>query len=369
MGNMWLIETLRRDVANLNPGWVDQYLFALSFSFIISLLLTLLLIVVLRRLNLVDRPDPRKIHTTPVPRMGGLAIFAGFAIPMILLMYYDTPQKGIVYGSFVALLIGAGDDLFGIPASIKLVVIFFLTLLIANYGVITSLPFHLIGIDDQIPNIIVTMIWLTGVTSAMNALDHMDGLAGGVSIIAAIAYLCVSLQTGQYFWGLMAVSLCGSVMGFLVFNLHPAKIFMGDCGSFFLGFCLASLGIMGGWSTNPLKSSIIPVAILSVPIFDLTFVILARRISGVTNTLKESIVYCGKDHIGHRFCDLGFSQLNAVRVIYLIAATIAISALSIRHVGIIESALLLAQIVMVYVIILILMRKVALGKMAALGNK
>jgi UDP-GlcNAc:undecaprenyl-phosphate GlcNAc-1-phosphate transferase len=186
----------------------------------------------------------------------------------------------------------------------------------------------------------------------------MDGLAAGVSVIAALAYFAVSLQTGQFEWAVISLALIGSLLGFLFYNKHPAKIFMGDSGSFFLGFSLASIGIMGGWSSNPLKAMIVPIAVLSVPIFDLCFVIVSRRLNGTTKTILESINYCGKDHIGHRLNAMGFSHSVSVRVVYLVAATIAVSALLLRDTNNLQSVLLLIQIVMVYSLLVIFMNDV-----------
>jgi UDP-GlcNAc:undecaprenyl-phosphate GlcNAc-1-phosphate transferase len=230
-----------------------------------------------------------------------------------------------------------------------------LTLIIRHFGVVTNLPFIF---EDYrgIFNIAVTMLWLTGVCSAMNAIDHMDGLAGGIAGIAALSYLAISVQTGQWRWGTISISLFGALLGFLVFNWHPAKIFMGDSGSFFLGFSLGSIGIMGGWSEEPLESVIIPFSILSIPVVDLIYVLVIRRITGVTKTLRESIVYCGKDHIGHRFCQLGFSQVNSVRIICLLSMTISISALLIKYTENLQSILLLFQILLVYIVVFILMK-------------
>ena len=243
---------------------------------------------------------------------------------------------------------------------IKLIALFLLTLFIWHFGVITNLPVcQFFGFENPALNVafnlLITMLWLVGVTSAINALDHMDGLAGGVSVIAALAYFAVSVQSGQAHWAIISLALMGSLLGFLCYNKHPAKVFMGDSGSFFLGFSLASIGIMGGWSANPLKAAIIPIAVLSVPIFDLCYVIIARRFNGTTNSIIESIAYCGKDHIGHRLHKLGFSQTLAVTMVYLIAFAIAISALTIRQANYLESILLLIQIIMIYVIIAIFM--------------
>jgi len=342
-------------------------IFYFPIVFISALLLALILlpitIAMLTKFNVMDYPNHRKIHVQPVPRMAGIAIYIAFALPLVFLFSQDgLPEswQGILYGSGIALLIGCADDIWNVPAIIKLISLFLLTLFIWHFGIITNLPVcKLLGFNSPTLNIavnlVITMLWLVGICSAINALDHMDGLAGGVSIIAALAYFAVSMQSGQAHWALISLALMGSLLGFLCYNKYPAKVFMGDSGSFFLGFSLASIGIMGGWSENSVKAAIIPIAVLSVPIFDLCYVIIARRLNGTTNTLLESISYCGKDHIGHRLNKLGFSQVLAVSLIYLMAFSIAISALTIRQVNYLESALLLIQIIMIYVTVAVFM--------------
>jgi UDP-GlcNAc:undecaprenyl-phosphate GlcNAc-1-phosphate transferase len=243
------------------------------------------------------------------------------------------------------------DDIRGVSAVVKLIALFLLTLLMREFGVITILPCPCSGMSSDVFNIGVTMVWMTGICSAMNALDHMDALAGGVAVIAALSYAAVSIQTGQMFWGLTSLALLGSLLGFLWHNRHPARIFLGDSGSFFLGFSLAAIGIMGGWSENPIKAAIVPVAILSLPIFDFAYVLVVRRLQGTTHSLRESIVYCGKDHFGHRLLDMGFRQVGAARLAYLLSATVAISALVLRDTEGLECWLLVIQVIMIYTVV------------------
>jgi len=327
-----------------------------AVAFFISIILIPPTIFFLKKFDIVDIPNRRKIHKAPIPRMGGIALFTAFAVSVILFAPDNIKWHGILLGSGIALLIGCADDIWGVPAIIKLFALFALTLLIWRFDVITRLPFSkLLGHNnpdiDTLCNLIVTMLWLSGVCSAVNALDHMDGLAGSVSLVAACAYLAVSMQSHQPAWAAISMALIGSLAGFLIFNFHPAKIFMGDSGSFFLGFSLASIGIMGGWSPNPIKAAVIPIAVLSVPIFDLCFVIVTRKLNGTTKTLIESIRYCGKDHIGHRLMNKGLSQPQAVVIVCIVSVTIAISALVIRHTLFWESLLLLIQIFMIYSIL------------------
>ncbi len=335
------------------------YSMTLVSAFLISLAMIPAAILMLLKLNIMDIPNERKIHSKPVPRMGGVAIYAAFAIPLVVFSLLGKisnpePLTGILLGGGIALLIGCADDIWHVSAIIKLAALGALTLLIWRFGVITNLPLDsLLGFDNEALNtslnLIATMIWIVGVTSAMNALDHMDTMASGVSVMASLTYFAVSLQTGQIQWALISLALIGSLSGFLCYNAHPARIFMGDSGSFFLGFSLATIGIFGGWSPNPLKAAIIPVAVLSMPIFDLAYVILSRRLNGTTSSIAESIKYCGKDHIGHRLVNLGFQIPAAAALVCFIAATVSISALTIRHANYLETALLLIQIFMVYV--------------------
>jgi UDP-GlcNAc:undecaprenyl-phosphate GlcNAc-1-phosphate transferase len=338
----------------------SAYLIAGIASLAISIILMPITIFLLKKINVMDIPNQRKIHTEPIPRMAGIAMYLAFAIPVLIVAPDNIKWQGVIYGGGIALLIGCADDIWGVPALIKLISLFALTLLIWRFGIITNLPIaKMVGVEDVnihiACNLVLTMLWLTGICSAVNALDHIDGLAGSVSLIAACAYLAVSIQSNQLEWAVVSLALIGSLLGFLCFNTHPAKVFMGDSGSFFLGFSLAAIGIMGGWSTNPIKAVVIPVSVLSIPIFDLCFVIISRVFNGTTNSIIEAIRYCGKDHIGHRLNKMGFSQPLSVGIVCLVSVTISVSALVIRHTLFWESLLLLIQIFMIYIILAIFM--------------
>ncbi len=332
----------------MNIIWPRSYFIALLCSFILTTIFSAILIRLLTRLKIFDIPNERKIHITPIPRMGGIAIFAGFVIPMIGLNYFSHIEKGLMIGAGITLVIGALDDLFQISAVVKLICLFLLTLLLSQYDLLVQLPFPFWA------NLLMTMIWLVGITSAFNALDHMDGLASGIAIIGALMFLLVSLQTKQFFWGLASISLIGSLLGYMIFNWHPAKIFMGDSGSFFLGFTLAAIGIMGDWSQNPVKAAIVPIAILSLPIFDLFYVVITRRLNGTTKSFIEAVKYCDKDHIGHRLNAQGFSIPASVKIVRLISACIAFAALVLRNVGTLEAVFILFQIILIYNTIIVI---------------
>jgi len=346
--------------------WIVYSAEVLAASALISVVFTKIAVFIIPRLNIMDEPNERKIHTKPIPRMGGAAFSAAFLLTLVCSVYLlsdiiqqqtslFTPSKhalkGLVIGCTGAMIIGVLDDIFSINAIFKLTGLFILTYIVSHYGVIINFPF------PYAVNLILTMIWVAGMTSAINALDHMDGLSGGICMIAAAVFFTVSLQTNQFFWGLVSIAMVGSLAGYLVFNWHPAKIFMGDSGSFFLGFTLAAMSVMGGWSTSPVKAAIIPLAVLSLPIYDLIYVLVSRHLNGTTKTLKEAVVYCGKDHIGHRIQKLGFSIPNTVRLIWLISAAIALGAVVIRQTNLLESIFLFSQIILFYIIVLIFMNK------------
>jgi UDP-GlcNAc:undecaprenyl-phosphate GlcNAc-1-phosphate transferase len=194
-------------------------------SLVLSLILMPICISLLHKFNIMDQPNFRKIHKKPIPRMAGVAIYLAFATPLLIFMLrcdvIEIEQwKGVLYGSGIALLIGSADDIWNVPAIIKLFCLFLLTLLIWHFGIITNLPVSkILGISSEFINIsvnlVITMLWMVGICSAINALDHMDGLAGGVSTIAAIAYFFVSIQTGQTYWAIISLALIGSLLGFL----------------------------------------------------------------------------------------------------------------------------------------------------------
>lgn len=345
---------------------LKQYLITCLLVFLlaggIAYLATFLVKFVAARLKIVDYPNERKIHTRPTPRLGGVGIYLGFVLSVLLVDSFSLggphgsiPPEilGVMAGGLITLLVGTMDDLRsaagGVPSVIKLLVLFIITFILARAGVIVNFPFFPYWL-----NLVITLGWIVGVTSAFNAIDHMDGLASGLALIAGMTYLAVAIQTGQWQWGILAAALMGANLGFLRYNFHPATIFMGDSGSFFLGFTLAAMGIMGGWSTHPVKASVIPILILSIPLFDLGYLIIKRQSKGVTKTIRDIIVYSGQDHLGHRLANLGLSQRKTVLFIYLISFCISLGAFGIRNTSKLEAIVLLGQVVLIAIIIFIL---------------
>lgn len=316
------------------PPWPVVYLYVGLTAFVLSAFMMPFAIIVLRRFRILDHVTDGKIHDKPTPRGGGIILFIAFAIAVILPNYRDNPMKGVLVGSSICLFVGMLDDIKGgVPAVLKFGALMVATLIMSYFGVRLNL------FGNYFLDLAFTMVWIVGVTSAFNGIDNMDGLASGVAVIVSVMYLTIALQsyytagteTTLSWFGLLAAGLIGANLGFLIYNFQPARIFMGDSGSFFLGFILAALGVMGEWNYNKVIASTIPILILGVPIFDFAYIILARIIKGETRTLRKVIEHCAPDHLSHRLVWIGFSQRKAVLFIYLITFVLGGSAVLLRN--------------------------------------
>ncbi|MBI5778765.1 MAG: undecaprenyl/decaprenyl-phosphate alpha-N-acetylglucosaminyl 1-phosphate transferase [Planctomycetes bacterium] len=253
------------------------------------------------------------------------------------------------------MLIGFYDDVRsassgGLSAIIKLIILFGATFILAHAGIILNFPF------PQWINFVLTLFWIVGVISAFNAMDNMDGLATGLALIAAGIYVVIARQTHQWVWGLLASALMGATAGFLPHNFRvkkPAAVFMGDSGAFFIGFTLAALSIMGGWSTSPFKASIIPIIILGVPILDFIYIVIQRYLKGLTPTISQVITYTGNDHLSHRINHF-LGKKPTVLFIYLISFTLGLGAVALRNSTKTEAIFITVQYLLIVSIILIL---------------
>ncbi|MCC6486174.1 MAG: undecaprenyl/decaprenyl-phosphate alpha-N-acetylglucosaminyl 1-phosphate transferase [Candidatus Hydrogenedentes bacterium] len=345
------------------PYWPRTYILVGCVAFIVATFTMPFLIHLLRRARILDEVAPNKIHDRPIPRGGGIIIFLAFAIAVLLPNYRDNPMKGVLLGSGICLFVGAVDDIQGgIPAYIKFLTLLCVTLIMSHYGVLLRV-FQYYPLD-----LALTLFWVVGVTSAFNGIDNMDGLASGVATIVSVMYLVIALQaffsagteTSLAWFGLLAAGLIGANLGFLVFNFNPARVFMGDSGSFFLGFTLAALGVMGEWSQTPIISLSIPILILGVPIFDFAYIIIARIVRGETRTLHDVIAHCAPDHLSHRLVWIGFSQRKAVLFIYLISASMGVSGILLRNSSsLLDMMLALFQGLAIVCIVIVLMATAA----------
>ena len=316
------------------PSWPVLYLYTGATAFVLAAFAMPGAIALLRRFNILDRVSGEKLHRHPTPRGGGIVIFIAFAIAVLVPDYRDNPMKGVLMGSFICLVVGALDDLRGgVPATIKLIALTWATLVMSLFGV----QINLTGLF--LVDLFLTWLWIVGVTSAFNGIDNMDGLASGVAVIVSSMYVTIAIdahfeagtETSLSWFGLLAAGLVGSNLGFLLYNFKPAKVFMGDSGSFFLGFTLAALGVMGECAHSSVVACTIPALILAVPIFDFAYILIARILQGQTRTVRDVIEHCAQDHLSHRLVWLGFSQRRAVLFIYLMAFVLGLAGIMLRN--------------------------------------
>lgn len=265
------------------------------------------------RFRWLDKPGQHKAHQQPIPLLGGIAMYGAFVLTLAIADGEWLLRDGLTLAIAIALLVGIGlyDDLRGLNPLPKLSG----QLLAAIALVWSGISLHLTGI--QVLDIALTLFWVVGICNAMNLLDNMDGLAGGVAAIACVGFGAIAFVQGQIHISLLCASLCGAILGFLRLNWHPATIFMGDAGSLFIGFLLAALGLKVASPTaeaSPSLMYLVPIFILVVPIFDTTLVTFSR----LRRQLK--LTDGGRDHTSHRLVKAGLSIRQAVGIIYLISS-------------------------------------------------
>ncbi|MCC7163326.1 MAG: undecaprenyl/decaprenyl-phosphate alpha-N-acetylglucosaminyl 1-phosphate transferase [Anaerolineae bacterium] len=260
------------------------------------------------RLGIIDRPSARKLHTSPVPLLGGVAIYLAFVGALLLFSdaFYVNQVIGILLGATWVSFLGIWDDWQTLRPVIKLGGQLFAILILIVTGVQVEF------LRNPFLNIFITAAWVIGITNAVNFLDNMDGLSGGVAAIAAGWFLLLSITNGQILVAPFAAALLGASLGFLVYNFNPARIFMGDAGSLFLGFMLAAVGLKLRFPGQPdAVTWMIPVLVLGIPVLDMTLVTVSRLRRHVNPWTTA-----GKDHLSHRLARLGMNQRQAVLTIY-----------------------------------------------------
>ncbi len=297
-----------------------------SLAFIITLIATPFVKKLAQKIGAIDVPkDARRVHKTPIPRLGGLAIYYGFLISILFFYPIDRTFMGIIIGSLIIVGVGIVDDVKQLPARIKLLAQLAAAIVVVMYDVriiAISVP-SFIAESGIIPlgafSIPVTIIWIIAVTNAVNLIDGLDGLAVGVSSIATFSLFFIAILAGEPRIALLTAAVAGSCIGFLPYNFNPAKIFMGDTGALFLGFILSVICIQGLFKGYVLISFVVPFLILGLPIFDTLFAI-TRRIKN-----KKPIMSPDRGHLHHKLMDMGFSQKQAVAILYIISSLLGIT--------------------------------------------
>ncbi len=323
-----------------------KLLFAFVVAFLISYAATPIVKLLAFKVGAVDIPkDNRRMHKEPIARMGGLAIFYGFIISILCFTDIDTQLRGILIGSLIIVILGIFDDIYNLNAIIKLVVQISSALIVVLHGVrIDHISSFGIGDSAYISfgawAIPITVLWIVGVTNALNLIDGLDGLAAGVSTISTVSLFAIALIMREDGVAVIAAAIAGAGAGFLPYNIHPAKIFMGDTGSTFLGFVLSSISVVGLFKSYAAISIAVPFLILGLPIFDTLFAIIRRILRG------QSPMKPDRGHVHHRLIDLGFDQKQTVLILLTGSGLLSLSAVVLLLCGVQRAAVLVVAVML-----------------------
>jgi UDP-GlcNAc:undecaprenyl-phosphate GlcNAc-1-phosphate transferase len=356
--------------------WRAIYFYLCAFSFVLSLVLTPLFRKIALRLKVLDIPSARKVHISPKPLLGGLALYFSFLVTIvlnliILKILWNSPNLlslipqsilgkipplereiskilPFVLGGTLIMLIGLIDDIKGkrMLASVKIISSALVALLMVFGGIKVTL-----FMPHPVWGALLTIIWMVLIMNSFNLLDNMDGLACGVALVATLIFFGITSFQHQLFTSSMLVIFAGALAGFLIFNWYPSSIFMGDAGSMWIGFMLAALTILATFYSEgkpTLFPVIMPLLILGVPIFDTISVMMIRLVR------KKPLFVGDKNHFSHRLVQLGMTQARAVAFIYLVTFCIGINATLLFTVGRIGAMVILLQAVVIFVIIALL---------------
>ena len=295
------------------------YIYFFFLPLLISLLLTPLVRYFSLKYEYIDYPQKDRWNDRPVAKLGGIAVFAALLLPSLvffgssismesILLNPKIPEVGLLISMTLIFLLGLIDDIYNLKPQSKFIGQIVITAIVIFFGVrMILLPYPV-----AIP---LTFLWIIGITNAFNLIDNMDGLSVGTALISSVVLFTFSFINHDFYFATLGLIMAGATIGFLVFNFHPASIFMGDSGSMTLGFFLACITLMGTWqhASSLLITMLVPAIVLAVPIFDTAFVSLVRTFNG------RSVSVGGKDHTSHRLVALGLSERNAVLVFFVIS--------------------------------------------------
>lgn len=274
------------------------------------------------KIGAVDVPlDGRRIHTKPIPRIGGLAIYLSFTLTTLLFCDVSRELVTILIGGGVLVIIGVLDDIFRLNAWLKLVIQLAVSVFaVLNGCMISHINLGGVYVSLGVLSIPLSVLWIAGLTNAINFIDGLDGLACGVSAISSLSLLFVVLLHGDIVSSVICAVLFGACIGFLPFNSNPARIFMGDTGALFLGFTLAVLSVQGVFKLHAVLAFLVPITIFALPLFDTAFAIIRRLFAGKSPFAPD------RGHIHHRLIDMGFTQKETVKILYAICGLLGLVA-------------------------------------------
>jgi UDP-GlcNAc:undecaprenyl-phosphate GlcNAc-1-phosphate transferase len=282
-----------------------------------------------RRIGAVDEPDGRRLNVIPIPRLGGLALFMGIFVPAIAFLKLGHETRGLLIGAAVATIVGAVDDVRGLPWWQKLGGQIAAAAIPVSFGIwVDHFTFPGLGIGalPRPVGIALTMVWIVAIMNMVNFIDGLDGLAAGVAAISGFTFAVIALSLGKPDPAILSAIVLGASLGFLRHNFSPARIFMGDSGAMLLGFVLAAVAVQGLLKTASTIALFVPLLVLAVPILDTSFVFAKRLKHG------KPLYEADRTHLHHRFVNIGFSQRRAVVYFYAWFATLAGAALATRFI-------------------------------------
>lgn len=316
-----------------------------GFPFLLAMLVSFVLTPYIKNLafaiGAIDKPDNRKVHKKIMPRLGGLAIYIAFMVAAVASLEMTWDIVGILVGGTVIVIVGVLDDKYQLPAKVKLLGQIVAACVLIAFDIRiewVNNPFGGYYYLDLL-SIPLTIFWVISFTNVVNLIDGLDGLAAGVSAIASITVILVSVQMGYYHIAIMTAALAGGIIGFIRYNFNPATIFMGDTGSMFIGYMLAAISVYGAVKTAATIALIVPAIALGLPIMDTAFAILRRYSNG------RPIFQPDKGHLHHRLLAMGMNQKQAVLLMYAITAALGIAAVLWAEVDGFYAALIIAVII------------------------
>lgn len=323
--------------------------FAVAFCF--TMLCVPLARKIAEKIGAIDVPkDTRRMHKVPTPRLGGLAVFLGFLVSVLCFCEITKEMIGLLCGSVIIVILGIFDDSHDLSAKLKLVVQIIAALVTIYIGDIKINFFtnpnifsndKILLLSDWI-SVPCTVLWIVAITNAVNLIDGLDGLAAGVSTIAAVSLVFIASMVDEPAIALIAIIIAGACLGFLPFNFRKKKkIFLGDTGATFLGYALAVLSVQGGFKSYAVISFAVPVLIFGLPIFDTAFAMLRRVLTG------RSPMSPDRGHIHHRLVDMGFSQKQSVFILYAMSGVLGLTAVVLAESGAMRALLLLIGVLIV----------------------
>ncbi len=321
---------------------------ALLCAMVVSFLMSPLVKSFAYKVGAIDVPkDNRRMHKKPTPRLGGLAIFLGFMFSILIFVPIDRQLRGILLGAVIIVVLGVVDDITPLRAGFKFIVQIAAALVAVYHGVLVQIlsnpnvfssePYWYLG-WASVP---ITVLWIVGITNSVNLIDGLDGLANGVSTISAITMLVIALLVSEGQTALIMAALVGACLGFMPYNKNPAQMFMGDTGSTFLGYILATVSIQGLFKYYAIISFAVPFLILGLPMFDTLFAIV-RRLAHGQNPMSPD-----RGHIHHRLIDMGLNQKQAVAALYVVSSILGLSAVVLTTGGAMRAMMFLFAVAVV----------------------